>query len=122
MTEGEIQPLQVPRLKTSRPETQHGYGWLAAVLPVAARRYRVQDPTLAAILRDAGAELVQDAPEVEIASHADIRGDADLAIVTLGTPIHDDHRVYLRVLRRLARSIAVRFLAGRVCRSLRRRG
>jgi aminoglycoside phosphotransferase (APT) family kinase protein len=59
-------------------------GWLPAVIPLGARRFRVADPTLAAVLAEAGGELVETGADVEIArSPAELEGTARLAVVSV---------------------------------------
>jgi hypothetical protein len=60
-----------------------GHGWLAAVLPARSTRFRVADADLAYTLRHAGAELVDDDPEVEIAPLELLEGRAPVAIVPI---------------------------------------
>ena len=45
------------------------HAWLALVLPVCARRFETDDPDVARILVDAGAEITDTGADVEIASH-----------------------------------------------------
>src|SRR5919199_836165 len=49
----------------SLPPAFAGHGWLPAVLPADATRFRVTDPDLAYTLREAGAELVAADPHGE---------------------------------------------------------
>src|SRR5438105_15527914 len=65
------------------PPAHVGHGWLAAILPATARRFRVVDPALRETLGAAGAELVDTDPDVEIAPAGDIHGDARLAVVVI---------------------------------------
>ena len=58
------------------------HGWLAAVLPADATRFRALDEGLAAVLADAGAELVESGADVDIAPASELRGEADLAVVS----------------------------------------
>jgi aminoglycoside phosphotransferase (APT) family kinase protein len=61
-------------------------GWLPAVLPADARRFRVAEPTLGAVLAHAGAELVDAGADadVEVAGSADmLEGRAPVAIVSV---------------------------------------
>lgn len=87
---------------------QPNHGWLAAVLPVTARRFRVTDPKLAATLENAGAELVEARGDVEIAAAGDFRGDARLGIAALERMARDDVSRVGRVVARLAGPIALR--------------
>jgi hypothetical protein len=97
------------------------YGWLAAVVPVRAQRFRVPDQGLAATLAFAGARLVEQSPDVEIARSDDLRGEAPCAIVALSAREPNGARV-LRGAQRLARSAAIRLRIHRARRSLRRSG
>jgi aminoglycoside phosphotransferase (APT) family kinase protein len=64
-------------------EEHYTHGWLAAVLPVEARRYRAGDEALREVLESAGAELVEDEPEVEVVSWPDEpSGEAPFSVVT----------------------------------------
>ena len=60
------------------------HGWLAAVIPASARRFRVLDEELRETLAEAGAELVDTEPDVEIGPAEELQGDAEVAIVPLG--------------------------------------
>lgn len=85
-----------------------GHAWLAAAIPAQARRFRVSDPALAHTLVNAGAQLVEQSPDVEIAPARDLRGDATVAIVNLDAPTPDvDSRLW-RAAKRLAGSLRVR--------------
>jgi aminoglycoside phosphotransferase (APT) family kinase protein len=95
-------------------EPERGYGWLSAVIPVDARRFRVADPDLASALSEAGADLVDSAADVEIASAQELRGDAALSIAVLGRPPRAERPFPVRVVRRLANSLRVRLEARRV--------
>jgi hypothetical protein len=57
------------------------YAWLGLVLPSDARRFRTDNPQLAAVLAEAGAETVTSAPDVEITEQGHLRGDATAAVV-----------------------------------------
>lgn len=85
-----------------------GHAWLAAALPLEARRFRVLDPPLAHTLADAGAELVEDDLDVEIGPLRRLRGDAPVAIVNLDAPTPDVDSRLLRSVKRLAGSLRVR--------------
>jgi hypothetical protein len=102
---------------------QAAHGWLPVVVPAEAVRFRVTDPELAATLADAGAELVDAKPEVEIApSGAEVRGDAELAIVTVVGPESRAGPKALRAARRAAHSLRARVEAGRARRALHAKG
>jgi aminoglycoside phosphotransferase (APT) family kinase protein len=98
------------------------HGWLAAVLPADARRFRVADSGLAAVLSDAGAELVEERADVEIAPASELRGEADLAVVSFAARPHDSTHLAVRVGKRLVSAFEVRVKAFRARRSVRRRG
>ena len=87
---------------------QPNHAWLAAVLPVTARRFRVTEPKLAATLENAGAELVEARVDVEIAAAGDFRGDARLGVAALERMARDDVSRVGRVVARLAGPIALR--------------
>jgi hypothetical protein len=99
---------------------ERGYGWLAAVVPADARRFRVADAALAAVLCETGAELVEARPDVEVAPLAALRGDAGLSLALLGRPaagrplplglgrFRSELPLPLRAARRLAGSFRVR--------------
>jgi Phosphotransferase enzyme family len=82
--------------------------WLAAIVPENARSFRVQEPLLAATLAEAGAVLVDEAPDVEIANADALRGDADRGIVPLARMVGDDVSYPGRVAARLAGPLALR--------------
>jgi hypothetical protein len=99
------------------------HGWLPAVVPAKATRFRVADPDLAVTLADAGAELVDADPDVEIVrSAAELRGDGALAVVTIAGPESRAGPRLVRVARRAAHSLRARAEAVRARRSVRDRG
>ena len=98
------------------------HGWLAAVLPADATRFRAVDQGLAAVLADAGAELVESGPDVDIAPASELRGEADLAVVSFAARPHDSTHLAVRVSRRLVSAAAVRVRALSARRVVRRRG
>jgi aminoglycoside phosphotransferase (APT) family kinase protein len=85
-----------------------GHGWLAAAIPAQARRFRVSDQALAHTLVNAGAELVEHSPDVEIAPTRHLRGDATVAIVNLDAPTPDVDSRPRRAAKRVAGSLSVR--------------
>lgn len=92
------------------------------MLPADARRLRVDDPALAATLAHAGAELVEEEPDVEIVRDAAaVRGDAPAAIVTVSAREREGGRRSARALRRVGSAAAVRVRAELAARALRRR-
>jgi aminoglycoside phosphotransferase (APT) family kinase protein len=98
------------------------HGWLAAVLPAGARRFRVTDPGLVPVLADAGAELVETDADVEIASASELRGEAPLAVVSFAAPAHDSSSLIVRAARRSLSAAQVRVKALRARRALERKG
>jgi hypothetical protein len=83
----------------------------------------VNDPELAGVLADAGAELVDDRPEVEIAERlSDLRFEAPHAILSLGSNQPAGGGRLLRARRRVARSLGVRGMARVAAARIRRRG
>jgi hypothetical protein len=107
------------------PHTDSGaypaHAWLAGVLPVGARRFRVSDRELAETLRDAGAELVETAAEVEIAALSELHGEAPLAIVSINTSAGGALRL-VRAGKRLVNSLLVLAESTRARRAIRERG
>jgi Phosphotransferase enzyme family len=99
------------------------HGWLPAVVPAEARRFRVADPELAAALADAGAEVADERPDVEIVPSGDgLRGDAELAIVTIVGPESRAGPSVVRAARRAAHSLRARRRAARAQRALKTAG
>jgi hypothetical protein len=98
------------------------HGWLPAVLPADATRFRAVDQGLAAVLADAGADLVDSGPDVDIAPASELGGEADLAVVSFAARPHDSTHLAVRVGRRLASAAAVRVRALRAQQVVRRRG
>jgi aminoglycoside phosphotransferase (APT) family kinase protein len=94
------------------------------VLPAGARRLRVADPELAATLRFAGAELVTNRPDVEIAPLPELQGDAQATLVPHDAGVHAVYEgapAPIRAARRVYRSRGVRAQARRALRVLRGR-
>jgi hypothetical protein len=98
------------------------HGWLAAVLPADATRFRAVDEGLAAVLADAGAELVESGADVDIAPASELGGEADLAVVSFAARPHDSTHLAVRVGRRLVSAAEVRVRALRARTVVRRRG
>jgi hypothetical protein len=104
-------------------EQHYAHGWLAAVLPATARRFRIGDETLAGVLAAAGGAVVDDEPDVEIvAVPEELRGDAPLAVVTIDPPPRGGRTRLRRAAGRLARSLQTRLRSRRARASLRRAG
>jgi len=97
-------------------------GWLATVVPASARRFRVAARELAVPLLDAGAELVDERPDVEIGEPGDLRGDAAHAVATLDESPPEGGGPLSRAPRRLAGSVRARLGARRAQGELRRHG
>ena len=95
--------------------------WLC-VLPAAAHRFRVTDARLASALGAAGAELVEDSPDVEVGSPGALRGDAALAVVSLGSPGWVRGTLAARIAKRARSSVRVRIQAAQAGRKLHRLG
>ncbi len=99
------------------------HSWLPVALPADARRIRVNDPDLAHLLADAGAEIVVGDADVEIGMRlSDIAGDAPHAIVLLGSNQPDGGSRLLRARRRVVASGGVRLRAAVLSKWLRVRG
>ena len=111
---------RTPDLTPGQPE--RGYGWLAAVIPAEARRFRISDPKLAALLNDVGAELIDVRPDVEIAPARQLRGDAAVSIAVLGRPARGGRSFAMRAVWRLAMSARARVEARRARRTVARLG
>lgn len=92
------------------------------MLPADARRFRVADSGLAAVLSDAGAELVEESAEVDIAPASELRGEADLAVVSFAARPHDSTHLAVRIGKRLVSALEVRVKALRARRVVRVKG
>lgn len=122
--------LQPPRLRERifarrsrfKAEPERGYGWLAAVIPANAIRFRVADPALATVLSDAEADVTEVAADVEIAPLAELSGEAPTSIVVLGPPGSRDRPFAVRAALRLFNVVQVWLTARYARRTLRRRG
>ena len=88
-----------------RPHPRHG--WLAAVIPAGAQRFRVGNRELAATLSAAGAELVETDPDVEIGAAADLEGDAECAVIEVAIAPWRGQRRLVRGVSRLAGSAEI---------------
>jgi hypothetical protein len=92
-----------------RPPPAHaGHGWLAAIVPADAARFRVADPALAETLRFAGAELVEESADVEIGSAC---GDAACSILVVSGIRPEGGQRFVRAALRAARSLRTRLRA-----------
>jgi len=107
-------------------DTQHPvdprHAWLGVVLPVRARRFRVDDPMLAWLLAEAGAEVVASEPEVEIAPAPKLRGDAEIAVVQFDRGLLGTGSRLRRGAGRLVRGAGLAIATRRAARRLRRAG
>ena len=104
-------------------EEHFTHGWLAAVLPVEARRYRVGDEALRQVLESAGAELVEDEPEVEVVSRPDeLSGKAPFSVVTVDPPPLRYAALVARASQRLRSSLATGSSARKAEARLREKG
>jgi aminoglycoside phosphotransferase (APT) family kinase protein len=108
------------RTQFASPDARHG--WLVAVLPSGARRFRVRDPGLAQSLIAAGAKLVEESPDVEIARSCALAGDAPVAIIALQSLEPASSSRIVRGAQRLVRSGAIRLRSAAARRALRRHG
>ena len=110
--------MRVPR----EAEAHVGHAWLPALLPAHARRLLVPDPVLAREVRDAGAEIVEDAPDAEIGRVSELVAQAPFAASPIGEPDPDARSLAGRVGSRVASAISVRVQATRAGRGLRHLG
>ena len=106
----------------SAPGCHPAHGWLPAVVPEGARRFRVLDPVLGSTLRDAGAPLGEQDAAVEIGSLAQLGPDAACAIVSVDAAVTEGAPRPFRAVWRIARSLQVRARARAARRELERRG
>jgi aminoglycoside phosphotransferase (APT) family kinase protein len=77
---------------------------------------------LAQVLADAGAEIVEDQADVEIAEVGRLSGEAALAIVTVGASHHEGGGLLASGARRFGRFLQARFAATRARQRLRTHG
>jgi peptidoglycan/xylan/chitin deacetylase (PgdA/CDA1 family)/aminoglycoside phosphotransferase (APT) family kinase protein len=82
--------------------------WLPAVVPASARRFRVEGKGIAATLAEAGGELVDEQPDVEIGSASWLRGAAPTVVVPRALRLPEGGTRIGRAVRRLSSSIGVR--------------
>jgi phosphotransferase family enzyme len=97
------------------------HAWLAGVLPAGARRFRVSDPALAETLREAGANLVEKAADVEITALSELQGEAPVVIVSINASAMGPVRL-VRAGKRLVNSLRVLAQATLARRAIRARG
>jgi aminoglycoside phosphotransferase (APT) family kinase protein len=98
------------------------YGWLAAVLPSAARRFRTSDTALATVLASAGGEIVTTNADVEIADSRELHADTPVAVVSLDASQPEGGGRARRTLRRLVAAGRVSLLARGAAKEVGRRG
>jgi hypothetical protein len=99
-----------------------GHSWLAAVVPSEASRFRVFDPDIADTLARAGAQLVDDDPDVEIGPVVHLSGEAPIVISNLGVSPASSRSRPRRIASRVRTHADVRTRSERARRALRRRG
>src|SRR5712691_8619798 len=104
------------------PPAHAGHGWILAVAPLGATRFRVTDPTVAETLRIAGAELVAEGADVELVRVRELSGDPATAAVDLGRSPSDAVRRAHRIGDRIARAAGVAARAPLVAAALRSHG
>jgi peptidoglycan/xylan/chitin deacetylase (PgdA/CDA1 family)/aminoglycoside phosphotransferase (APT) family kinase protein len=97
-------------------------GWLPAVLPAYARRFRVESGTIATTLAEAGAALVDDDPDVEIAPAASLQADAPSVVVPLAQLLPEGGSRAGRAARRVTAFLLVRANASAVRARVRQLG
>jgi aminoglycoside phosphotransferase (APT) family kinase protein len=116
--------VQLPESPTTaRPlGTYPRHNWLPAVVAASARRFRVIDPKLAATLKNAGAELVDERPDVEIGPADRLRGDGHRAVVPLETVVPEGGRRLVRAVRRSIGFARVQVRGAAVRRAVLERG
>jgi hypothetical protein len=98
------------------------HAWLVVALPSSARRFRAADPAIAETLAQAGAEVGEEHPDVEIGPLRTIRGDADWAVVPFDAGPPRGRRLVSRSVRRVIDSLVAHRQAAAAARALHRRG
>jgi Phosphotransferase enzyme family len=107
----------------AEPTPSHAeYGWLPAVVPVDATRFRAADPGIARTLRYAGARIVEEGAEVDLGAPGQIGGTARVAVVSVNTVVANVPSRLGQAVRRVARSAEARVRAEAARRALRRSG
>jgi hypothetical protein len=101
-----------------RPE----HGWLPALVPAHAERFRIRDPELAATLADSGGVLTSGSSDLEVVPRAELSGAAPCAVVEMRTAAAEGAGVAGRVARRVRGSLGARLGGRRAIRALRERG
>jgi Phosphotransferase enzyme family len=108
-------------MSAGRQGAHSKYAWLPVALPASARRIRVTDARLAETLAAAGAELVDERPDVEVAVGCLPRGDADHSLACFGRSLPERSR-WTRLALRVAGSARAEVRARAARRALRRSG
>jgi aminoglycoside phosphotransferase len=98
------------------------YAWLGFALPADARRFRTDDPDLGAVLAETGAELVTNAPDVEIAPPGGLLGDAATAVVPIQPRNRSGGSRVRRGADRIVRGARLSLGRGQASRALKRHG
>jgi hypothetical protein len=106
----------------NRGDVPSSLGWLPAVIPADARSFRVAHVDLANSLLDAGATIVDDAADVEIADPYVGSDGAGFVIVTIHAAQAEGGKLPRRAVRRLHGSLRARARATSVRRRLRADG
>lgn len=109
-----------PAVDAIRPSPR--YGWLAAAIPVTAKRFRVDDAELAATLAAAGAELVDSGPDVEVVAATRVTGLAPCSIVALRAAEPTSKTRAVRGIQRASRAAVLQAKAARARWILSKRG
>lgn len=108
------------------PEHEVGdpsYGWLALVTPADARTFRVTDSRLERLLAAAGATIVSETPDVEIANPGALRGDGTVGVSWVGgVDASGEGGALFRFIRRLSRATRVWIMSTAARRAMRRCG
>jgi aminoglycoside phosphotransferase (APT) family kinase protein len=98
------------------------FGWLPALIPEAARTFRASDPMVGEVVVDAGGELVQSTPDVEIADADQLVGDGAFAIVRIEPGYEEGGSLLASAARRLRNTAGTRLAARRASGLLKARG
>jgi hypothetical protein len=107
---------------TPNVRSHEEHSWLPLFLPASARRFRVQDELYRETLIDAGAEIVEDTPDVEIGPLGRIGRDAPFVAVPLGSPVRDGAAGWQRRARRIVSNFSLRQQASSAVRTLETHG
>ncbi|MGN6868970.1 MAG: aminoglycoside phosphotransferase family protein [Solirubrobacteraceae bacterium] len=95
---------------------------MTAVIPADARRFRVTDPALGDLLREAGADVTEVTPDVELGAAGELRGEGEVAVAILGRPRLFERPAPVRVASRVVTFLRVRLAARRARRTVLRLG